>query len=83
MEQHIKTGAPVTLEGPYIQELNLPPFLRALFDPEQLAEGVPTINPQRSPRPILVRVAVENDGGCVAFDYIVLYVAQAGGGGNV
>jgi primosomal replication protein N len=78
IEQHIKTGAPVTLEGSYIKEFTLPPFLRSVFDPEQLARGVLSINPQRSPRPIVVTVAVENDCGCVAFDYIELYVTQAG-----
>jgi hypothetical protein len=49
-----------------------------VFDPEQLTGGVLSINPQRSPRPILMTVAVENDGGRVAFDYIELYVTQAG-----
>lgn len=78
MEEHIKTGVPVTLEDSYIQEFKLPAFLRTVFDPEQLAKGVLSINPQRSLRPILVRVAVENDGGRVAFDYIELYVTQAG-----
>ena len=50
MEQHIKTGAPVTLEGSYIQEFKLPAFLRTVFDPEQLAKCVLSINSRRARR---------------------------------
>jgi hypothetical protein len=79
LERHLKTGAPVTLPKPYLEEFKLPEFLLPFLDSMGEGIGVLEIGPQRLPSPLLVRMEVEcEDGEQVALKYIHFNVIQAG-----
>jgi hypothetical protein len=78
-EQHLKTGAPVTLTKLYIEEFKLPEFLIPFLDPTGEGIGMLAIGPRRLPHPLLVKLEAEcEDGERAALEYIHLNSMQAG-----
>lgn len=78
-ERHQKTGAPVTIPEPYLEEFKLPEFLIPFLGSMSEGSGTLTIGPQRLSSPLLVRIEMEcEDGDRVALNYIHFNVMQAG-----
>lgn len=78
-EKHIKSGTPVEITKPYIEEFNVPEFLLPILDPTGEGIGMVALGTQRSIHPLLVKIEVENEDGEIAtLEYIHLNAIQTG-----
>jgi hypothetical protein len=79
VEHALKTGAPIRLDGQYLDSVPVPPFLARLFEPYDGTKGMLTATQQRIPHSLVTKLIMENDDGeCAVLDYIGFDTVQAG-----
>ena len=76
-QHHIKTGAPLTIASPQLQELKLPEFLDRLINPS--GDMILTIGPARNDVKVLLKFMVHGrNGEAATLDYLEFETVQVG-----
>ena len=75
--RHIKTGAPITLNAPHLQEVKLPEFLQELIKPTP--NMALTIGPRRSDTKTFLKILLQGaNGHTMSLDYLEFETVQRG-----
>jgi len=78
MDQFLATGAPVKIPMSYVQDLEIPEFIKKSL-PEITKDGFFALGPAHNPKPLLMRFEFVNDlGEQFTLEYVHLEVIQAG-----
>jgi hypothetical protein len=78
-QHHMATGAPVSIDGRYLQGFSLPEFLQRLIDPARLGPDAVVLPPIVPQHPIATRLIIEPETGDPrSLDQVVFDVLQQG-----
>jgi len=79
LEDHLKSGKPVQIDGQFIDRFEFPAWWTRLYGERPATFASLSISPVRSGTPILARIEVRPDEGeGASFDYVELRTVRAG-----